>query len=373
MSFMQTAARKVAGPGSAIGKVLEMTMTPHAIDRYLELVDPMITWDEARARVERVERRTDRSVTLTLRTTRQFDGFRAGQFVQLGVVIDGVRQVRCFSPANSDAERGIIELTIGRRPGGLVSNHLYEHAQVGDVYTLTSAAGSFQLPEPRPAQTLLIAGGSGITPVLSMARSLVGNGYPGSIALLYYVPSEADNPYRDELAALADIPSVSVHCIYPESKSVDGPIQLRPGFFGADHLDTVAPWADHGQTFMCGPQPLMDSVTALFTERGLTDRLHSEEFVIAMPSVAEGDAEGTVTFSGSNKNAENDGRSILDQAESAGLTPEFGCRMGICFSCTAVKKSGCTRNILTGDLNDDPDQHIQLCVSAPVGDVDIEI
>ena len=83
MSFIQTAARRVARPGSAIGKVLEMTMTPHAIDRYLELVDPMITWDEARARVERVERRTDRSVTLTLRTTRQFDGFRAGQFVQL--------------------------------------------------------------------------------------------------------------------------------------------------------------------------------------------------------------------------------------------------------------------------------------------------
>ena len=34
--------------------------------------------------------------------------------------------------------------------------------------------------------------------------------------------------------------------------------------------------------------------------------------------------------------------------------PEFGCRMGICFSCTQVKTSGCTRNIRSGELNSRP-------------------
>jgi hypothetical protein len=43
--------------------------------------------------------------------------------------------------------------------------------------------------------------------------------------------------------------------------------------------------------------------------------------------------------------------------------------MGICFSCTQVKTSGCTRNLLTGETDSDPDTEIQLCISAPVGDV----
>ncbi|SKW63753.1 putative oxidoreductase [Mycobacteroides abscessus subsp. abscessus] len=78
-------------------------------------------------------------------------------------------------------------------------------------------------------------------------------------------------------------------------------------------------------------------------------------------------------FATSGITAENDGRPILEQAEAAGLQPEFGCRMGICFACTAVKTSGCTRNLRTGDENDDPDQHIQLCITAPVGDVSINL
>ncbi len=365
---------------SVFGRLVAAALTPHAVDRYLELVDPMITWEEARAQVTRVERRTDRSVTLTLRTTRQFEGYRAGQFVQLGVVIDGVRHVRCFSPAGADSDRRTIELTVGRRPDGLVSEHLYSRAAVGDVYTLGPAAGTFVLPEPRPLRILLIAGGSGITPVLSMARSLVGNGYPGTLSLLYYATSPEANPYREELARLADIPSVTVRCVYPEAGIAgDGArgigrlaAPLRPGHFGPDHLDAVAPWAAESQTFLCGPAPLMDAVADVFAARGLTDRLHTEEFVPAAP-VAAGEAGGTLRFAASGVTAENDGRTLLEQAEAAGLTPESGCRMGICFSCVAVKTSGCTRNVLTGDVDDDPDRHVQLCITAPVGDVDLAI
>jgi hypothetical protein len=47
--------------------------------------------------------------------------------------------------------------------------------------------------------------------------------------------------------------------------------------------------------------------------------------------------------------------------------------MGICFSCTAVRRSGCTRNLRTGETDSDPDQPIQLCISAPVGDVEVDI
>ena len=82
---------------------------------------------------------------------------------------------------------------------------------------------------------------------------------------------------------------------------------------------------------------------------------------------------GEITFAASGRTATNDDRTLLEQAEAAGLTPEFGCRMGICFSCTTIKKAGCTRNVLTGDIDSEADKQIQLCINAPVGDVEIEV
>ncbi|SLI41235.1 Putative oxidoreductase [Mycobacteroides abscessus subsp. abscessus] len=111
----------------------------------------------------------------------------------------------------------------------------------------------------------------------------------------------------------------------------------------------------------------------VFEAERLDDRLHSEEFVLTTAPVDPDQAHGTVHFSASGVRADNSGASLLDQAEAAGLSPEYGCRMGICFSCTAVRRSGCTRNLRTGETDSDPDQPIQLCVSAPVGDVDIDI
>lgn len=100
-------------------RVLEALATPHAVDRYLELIHPMLTVRELRAAVTDVRRSTDDTVTLTLRPTRQWKGFQAGQFVALTVDIDGVRRTRCYSPACSQYRAdGRIELTIKAHPEG---------------------------------------------------------------------------------------------------------------------------------------------------------------------------------------------------------------------------------------------------------------
>ena len=69
----------------------------------------------------------------------------------------------------------------------------------------------------------------------------------------------------------------------------------------------------------------------------------------------------------------NTGASILEQAEAAGLSPVFGCRMGICFSCTARKTEGTVRNVLSGVESSVPDEDVQICVSAPVGDCVVDL
>lgn len=351
-------------------RFLETLTTPHAVDRYLELVDPMVTVDDMRAEVVAVRHQTPDTATLTLRPTWQWKGFSAGHFVQIGVVVDGVRHTRCYSPAGAaDPAAQTIELTVKAQPDGIVSNYLVAHAKPGLVVSLAPATGTFELPTPRPDHVLLISGGSGITPVMSMLRTLVHEGYTGRVAFLHYAYTDKDVCYRAELDRIA-AENDNVDVLYAYTDQQDG--GHLHGFFDAEHLASAAPWYSSAQTYLCGPPGLMKGVTGVFEELGLADALHKEEFVTSVP-VVEGDATGTVTFSGSAVDAENDGATLLEQAENAGLTPEFGCRMGICFTCTAVKKSGCTRNVKTGELDSDPDTEIQLCISTPVGDVDIDV
>ncbi|UGT41594.1 ferredoxin reductase [Nocardia yamanashiensis] len=350
-----------------IDLVQKTLTTPHPLDRYLELVRPTLTLRDMRAEITHVRRSAVGSVTLTLKPTRQWTGHAAGQYVQLGVVIDGVRHVRCYSPVNAQGRRDRhIELTIKAHPHGLVSNYLHEHAIPGMVVDLEPAAGVFHLPEPRPEQLVLISGGSGITPVLSMLRTLANENYRGRVLFLHYNRSPEWVPHRAELEAIAmQHNNIRVEFRYPETQ------QHAP--FGYDELERLAPWFSSAQTYLCGPPGLMAAVRTVFEAEQLGERLHSEEFTLTTAVADPADAEGKVTFSGSGVIAENTGSTLLEQAENAGLTPEYGCRMGICFTCTAVKRSGCTRNLKTGELDSDPDTSIQICVSAPVGDVDIAL
>lgn len=342
---------------SFAGSLIQAALAPHAVDRYLELVDPMVTWTEVRGKVTSVRRRTDRTVTFTVAPTRQFAGFDAGQFVQVGVVIDGVRQTRSFSPANAANGSDELEFTVTAHDGGVVSRRLRDQLAVGDVLNLSQAAGVFTLPAERPRDIRLISAGSGITPVLSMLRTLVAEGYSGSVELLHYCRDAGDNPYTGELAVLAERDGVTVNLVHTRGEG---------GHFTAAHLPRLGEMG-----FVCGPPALLGAVSQLYSEAEVP--LRFEEFTPPAFGTDGEQAEGILRFTESAATADNDGRPILDQAESAGLFPESGCRMGICFSCTAVRESGCTKNLLSGELETEPGQHIQLCVSAPVGDVEIAI
>ncbi|WP_405161573.1 ferredoxin reductase [Nocardia sp. NBC_01499] len=365
--------------------LVQTLTTPHPLDRYLELVRPTLTAREMRAEITKVDRSVPGSVTLTLRPTRQWKGHAAGQYVQIGVVINGVRHARCYSPIDPAGGRGRhIQLTVKAHPDGLVSQYLARNAAPGMVVDLAPAAGAFRLPDLRPDRVLLISGGSGITPVLSMLRTLADEGYPGEVVFLHYAKSPEVVPHRAELDAIArQHKNFRIELRHPwrsDTTRIDATapwIDVAPatssGYFDYDELERVAPWFADAHTYVCGPQSLMDAVRKIYEAEQLDDRLHTEEFTLSLTPVDADEAFGTVRFSASGVAADNNGAPLLEQAESAGLTPEYGCRMGICFSCTAVRRTGCTRNLRTGETDSDPDQPIQLCINAPVGDVDIDI
>jgi hypothetical protein len=71
--------------------LLEALAYPHGVDRYVELVRPLLVRGEVRAEIASVRHQTPRSATLTLRPNGNWRGLHAGQFVGLSVEIDGVR------------------------------------------------------------------------------------------------------------------------------------------------------------------------------------------------------------------------------------------------------------------------------------------
>jgi ferredoxin-NADP reductase len=350
-------------------RLLEAIAGPHGVDGYLEQVSPLLVTGEGRAEVIAVDRGTPDSATLTLRPNLAWRGFRAGQFVNVAVEIDGVRHRRCYSPACPEGRGSTLEITVKRHPEGLVSGFLVEQAAPGLILGLSSAEGDFLLPARRPESVLLIGGGSGITPLMAILRTLLAEGYEGSIALLQYAPDPAGAIYGEELELLAarheNFELLRSYTRAPCSGELDG-------HFSPLHLPQSDPCFAEAETFACGPQGLLDAVRGTWAN-GLEHRLHVESFV--PPSfVPVGEAcEGTIRFAGSGLEVENNGASLLEQAEAAGLTPVFGCRMGICHTCTLTLVSGTVRDLRNGDEYGQPNEPVQTCVTAAVGDCTLDI
>jgi ferredoxin-NADP reductase len=335
--------------------LVDLLTGPHGVDRYTELVAPTWTQREARATVVAVRRQTPRSVTLTLEPNQAFTGFRAGQHINLTVEIDGRRRTRPYSPASAEGSP-YIELTIGHHDGGLVSTYLNHHARPGMVVGLDSVGGDFVMPTARPRRVLFVSGGSGITPVMSMLRTMRAEGSDREVAFIHYARSAQEACYAGELGAMS-----GVRVLHGYTRDGQGDLE---GYFGPDHLAAAMPEPD--AVFVCGPQALVEAVRTHYPQA------LAESFVppVFTPSAESG---GRIAFTDSGVELTDDGRPLLEQAEDSGLTPESGCRMGICGSCTRRKSSGVVKNLITGTVSSSEAEDVRICVSAPVGDVDIAL
>lgn len=369
MSMTQTLARR-----AMTSRLAAALAWPHGVDRYLELLDPMLAAHDVRARVVDVRRENPDSdgpavTTLTLQPTSSWRGHLGGQYVQVGVDVPeypGRRLTRCFSVSSAASGPGEqFTLTVRAHEEGQVSKFLAREAQPGQLVHLSQAEGEFTLPgspaTPSPDRVLMISGGSGITPVMSQLRTLLRDGYDGHagrpVTFVHFARSPEDQIFREELDEIAEADNgVAVHRFYGDQ------------MFTEELLEGIVPGFREVDAWACGPAGLIDLVQAAYAD---SDRLRVEFFKV--PTASTGEAGGDLSFTDSEITTANTGESILEQAEGAGLSPEFGCRMGICFSCTTRKSGGTIRNVLTGEQSSLPDEDIRICVSAPVGDCAVEL
>jgi ferredoxin-NADP reductase len=352
-------------------KVADALAGPHDVDHYLELLRPDWAVRRIRGEIVAVRHQNADSVTLTLRPTGTWPGFLAGQHVEISVDVDGVRHRRCYSPsASAHPESRDVELTVRRHPEGVVSRYLKEQARVGMFVGLSVPQGEeFVLPAVRPRRVVLISGGSGITPVLSMLRTLTDEGHRGEIVFLHYARRASDLLYSADLQQLADRhPNVTLLRSFTRGDRGE-----LAGHFDREHLRRVLPVDEDAAAFVCGPGALVEAVRAVWAEEELRTPLAFEHF--APPALPDLDPDqlGTVSFAGSALTRQATGATLLEEAEAAGLSPTHGCRMGICLTCKCTLNAGRVRDTLNGEIYGTPGEEIRICVSAPVGDVSVDL
>ncbi|UQA91988.1 ferredoxin reductase [Streptomyces halobius] len=348
--------------------VAGLLTSPHSVDTYLELIHPAWTRSEVRAIVTRVEHPTAAAVTLTLRPNQAWRGHMPGQHVQLGVQIGGVRRARTFSIASSpDRPDGLLEIT-ATCTGGRFTTYLRDKVRVGTVVALSTAQGQFVLPQHTPEGLLFICGGSGITPALSMVRTLVMRNRTEPVGLLHYSRSPDLQLYRRQTEALSKRHSaLQLLTFFTRGQRATGSVH-----FSERHLNEIPGYAAR-EVFVSGPAELISAVTTHFNARHPRTRVHAECFQPATPTDRQSEGRWLVEFATSGRRAQSSGECLLDQAENMGLTPEYGCRQGICGRCIRPLIRGSVSDVAAGNTISEPGSPVRLCVCVPESDVVLDL
>ncbi|MDB6141338.1 MAG: oxidoreductase, FAD-binding protein [Pseudomonas sp.] len=311
--------------------------------------------------------------------------FEAGQHLPVRFLLAGhtAHAIRTYTLSSAPSD-GFFRISVKR--DGTVSSHLHDNIKAGDLIEARAPQGQFTVCADEPRPLVLLAAGVGVTPLLSMLREVIYEGKrTRSTRETWFVQSArtlADLAFRDELLDLAQRGGEDVRVLrllsQPETHAREGEGFELAGRIDVQLLKALLPFNDY-DFYLCGPssftQNLYDSLRAL---RVHDDRIHAETFG---PSTLVRDVETTVpgveqiaaavepvkvVFTDANKEArwEPNSGSLLDLAESAGLSPEYSCRGGSCGTCKTQLISGQVHylNVPPEPL---PEGEILICCSVP--------
>ena len=339
--------------------------SPLLPDDYLELINPLWSTRELSGKIESIEAETPDAATVMIRPGYEWEGHQAGQYLRIGLDINGRRHWRAYS-LTSDPGRpdGFISITIKNVDEGTVSPYLVRRGRPGSIVSLGGVEGEFVLPDPLPEKLLFISAGSGITPIMSMLRSLEHQDALDDVVLIHSARDEDDIIFGEQLREMEE---------RNDGFQLHEQLTGEMGRFKPADLDELCPDWSERETFISGPAELLDALEEHLDEHADCDCLHMERFQPILGEAEEGEG-GTIKFLKSDGEAQSDGsKPILVAGEDAGLTLPFGCREGICHTCVGELKSGKIRDLRTGKVSGSRGEMVRTCINAPEGPVEIEL
>jgi predicted ferric reductase len=191
--------------------------------------------------------------------------FEPGQFAWLSIGGHpfGIQE-HPFSISSSAERSDHVEVTI-KALGDTTST-------IGDIAPGTRAYvdgpyGAFSLERNEAPSFLFIAGGIGITPIMSMLRTLADRGDRRPMVLVYAVEDLASATFRSELEELEERLELRVELVLNDAhEGWEG----ETGYVTADLLERFLPdRRSQVQTFVCGPDAMMDAVESALHDHGV--------------------------------------------------------------------------------------------------------
>jgi len=301
---------------------------------------------------------------------------RPGQFLTFQWIIDRQRVTRSYTISSSPVHTDHVEITPKRVENGRVSCFLLDRAKIGLTVEATGPYGRFYLDETRHRSIMLIAAGAGITPMISMLRYMDDRGLTIPATLLYGVRTRKDIIFEGELERLKK-------CIrtFNYSVSLSRPGEMWKGHSGRltrelilEHLTDL----DSPTFFLCGPPGFMDSVRQVLRSLGVNEDLITQESFgdhTTDGNPAQSAPRATVEFARSNTVCEFPvGSTLLEVAETNGVTIPFGCRQGQCGTCATRVLSGAVHMNTDAGLTADQKStgYVLACVSRAAGNVVVQ-
>ena len=267
-------------------------------------------------------------------------GFQAGQYLTLELPIGGdrVRRAYSLSSAPSDAQWSV---TVKRVPGGLASNWIHDHLEVGTLVRSFGPVGQFTAgprPAAGPRRLLLIAGGSGIVPLAVIARELLLTEPDAEVALVYGSASLQRAIFAAPLRHLAQEHGRRFQLQF----IFETPPSGWAGLTGRLDPPTLSrcfdrlPLAGFQRAMLCGPDGMRAAARQALIERGFAaDRIVEEVFTsprraldLAGPHRATlNGTEGVQAF------VVPPDKTLLEAALDAGVSISFSCCSGGCGAC----------------------------------------
>jgi len=214
--------------------------------------------------------------------------FLPGQFATLEFQVPGigstVRTWTISEAANSVRGDVTLEVSIKRRPDGLVSRWLHDTATVGLKATLLGVGGELSpllLPAFTPGKIALISAGIGITPVVAILRGLRARGKSSEVAFIHSERYRRDLPFQQELLRRG---RTDAHLRLVQTVTAD-PVNHDAGHLVhgriTDNLlrsvlrSDASPWT----VYLCGPDSFMRDIAQKLVLLGSSPKsIHTEVF-----------------------------------------------------------------------------------------------
>ena len=304
--------------------------------------------------VKEIKHETSKAVSIVLDISDELKdefNFIAGQYITIRITIDG-KEIRrsysiCSSPQNHEFRIAVKEVE-----NGVFSNYATKQLKVGAVLEVSPPEGKFILQTATSHQKnyVAFAVGSGITPVLSMIKSVLLKEIHSTFVLVYGNKTAKETIFKDDIDALK--------IKYPErffvqyvfsQKIVDDAILGRidksiVNLIMKNNFKNI----DFDGYFLCGPEAMVDTVTATLKENNVPlSKIHFELFTSTYTSGAitsknlEGNTAITVILDDEETTFEMSKKQlILTAALDEDLDAPYSCQGGICSSCLARVTEG---------------------------------